>query len=160
MCGSECKMAERTKGCGNEIDLRRKLIGKVKRQGRRWIMTLFLNVDACDQQQNSNDIIKEATDMRRKKEQRKRSRNWRKRITIILLLQLTFIEHLQSAKNTSEHFICISSNVLACDYSQEDWTALHEHIYGWTYVLHISLVHIWNFHSNVQLYFSPIHSDI
>lgn len=33
--GSECKMAERTKGCGNEIDLRKKLIGKVKRQGRR-----------------------------------------------------------------------------------------------------------------------------
>ena len=70
--------------------------------------------------------------MRRKKKQtrRKRSRNRRKRITIILLLQLTFIEHLQSAKNTSEHFICISSKVLACDYSQEDWTTLHEHIYG------------------------------
>lgn len=33
--GSECKMAERTKGCGNEIDLRRKLIGKVKKQGRQ-----------------------------------------------------------------------------------------------------------------------------
>lgn len=48
MSGSECKMAERTKGCGNEIDLRRKLIGKVKKQGRQWIMTLFLNVDACE----------------------------------------------------------------------------------------------------------------
>ena len=33
--GSERKMAERTKGGGNEIDLRRKLIGKVKRQGRQ-----------------------------------------------------------------------------------------------------------------------------
>lgn len=33
--GSERKMAERTKGCGNETDLRRKLIGKVKRQGRQ-----------------------------------------------------------------------------------------------------------------------------
>lgn len=48
MSGSERKMAERTKGCGNETDLRRKLIGKVKRQGRQWIMTLFLNVDAYE----------------------------------------------------------------------------------------------------------------
>lgn len=65
-----------------------------------------------------NGIIREAMDMRRKKGQRsmKRNRNRRKRITIILLQQLTFIEHLQSAKNTSERFICIFSNVLACDY--------------------------------------------
>ena len=61
---------------------------------------------------------------------RKRSRNRRKRIKIILLQQLTFIEHLQSAKNASERCICISSNVLACDYSQEDWSALHERIFG------------------------------
>lgn len=88
---------------------------------------------------------REAKNTRRKKGQRRRKtrRNRRKRITIILLLQLTFIEHLQSAKNTSKHFICISSNVSACDYSQKDqllymsifmavhmFFASHLHIYG------------------------------
>lgn len=106
----------------------------------------------------SDVITREAKDGRRKRVQRWRKRRWnrRKRITIILLLQLTFIEHLQGARNTLSPlfaFLQISWHLI----THRRTSLLHMNIFMAQHMLFAFLLHIYGILTELCGYISLIY---